>query len=429
MFGIMKELGNAGKDYGAYMAGKGKLTAEERSFLEDVHAKGWDDPQYTRDALGVIAKTHSRSWESVMNASMYLFGQSERFNRGTTILAAYRLARKQGLSIEYARDRAKDACDKAHGVYGRATMPMWAQGANPAAKIGQMLYVYTKFGHNYLQMLYDMGFKKHNIKGAMFAFLSPLVVAGGTAIPFKGAIFGLAGAILSALGWDDDPEKWVWDQIREHLGSGAETVARHGLTGAAGVDISSSLSIGIGIPKNLMDLTGAVGGLATEIKEAGDSFRNREPGRALEHLLPTGLANPLKAMREREEGVSTRNRRRVWDEEGKPYEPGVGDTVAKTLGFRSSKQAVLSERTWEGHRQQTQIAERRNKIYEKYRAWLLGGRDREDYRKIVMEVREFNKFLSDHGLKGESRITSESLRDQARRMNRPSKKERAILSS
>ncbi|MBP7231326.1 MAG: PLxRFG domain-containing protein [Syntrophaceae bacterium] len=425
LMGIMKELASAGKDYGSYMAGR-KLNAEEMSFLNEMHAKGWDDPQYTRDAMGTIAKVHSQAWSTVMDYAMYMFGQTEKFNRGATILAAYRLARKQGIHIETAKDMAKEASDRAHGVYGRATMPMWAQGTNPAAKIGQMMYVYSKFSHNYLQMLYDMGWKKRNLKGFAFATLAPVVLAGGAAIPFKGALFGMMGIILSALGYDRDPEKFVWDTIREHLGSEAEKVGRHGLTGAMGVDVSGSLSIGVGVPKDFIDLTGAVGGAAESIGQVKEGIANRQPMKALEAVLPTGLASPVRAYREAKEGVSTKNNRPVWDESGRPLVPEASEAAQRALGFRSTRQAVLSERNWEGRREIERFEEKRNEIYKKYRAWVLSDRDREDYKKIVSDVQEFNRNITP--MRGKvARITSQSLRDQSRRMARPTKRELAIL--
>jgi hypothetical protein len=342
------------------------------------------------------------------------------------MLAAYRLARKQGMNHIHASEAAKNASDKAHGVYGKSTMPMWAMGTNPAAKIGQMFYVYQKFGHNYLQMLYDMGAKKHNIKGLMFATLSPLFLAGAAAAPFKDLFIAMFTPLFRLLFDDDrDPEKWVWDEIRKHLGAEAEKIGRHGLTGAMGVDISSSLSAGVGIPKNFIDLTGAIGGVATEIVEAKESIRNKQYGRAAEHLLPTGLANPLRAMREATEGATTRNNRRVWDERGKPYLPSAGETAVRAVGFRSTDQATISERTWEGHRQQAHFSEMRDKIYERYRAWMLGKRDRREYLEIVAEVREYNRKA--RGKAGVSQITTQSLQNQARRMAAPSKSERAIL--
>ena len=424
---IIKELAVAGKDYGTVMAGKKLANADEQAFLDDLHKKGWDDAQYTREALGEISKTHSRIWSSMMDGSMYLFGKSERWNRGTTMLAAYRLARKQGMDHIGASEAAKDASDKAHGVYGKSTMPMWAQGSNPAAKVGQMMYVYGKFSHNYLQMLYDMGLKKHNIKGAMFAFLSPLVIAGGAALPFKGVLFGIAAVILRALGEDRDPEKWVWDIIRKHLGAEAEIAGRHGITGAMGVDISGSLSIGVGVPKGLMDLSGAIGGVANEFIEAGESLKNKQYSKAAEHLLPTGLANPIRAAREATEGVSTKNNRRVWDDQGRPYVPDKGSTAARVLGFRSAKQAVLSERTWEGHRQQADFSKKRDAIYEKYRAFLLSPTDRSAYNEIVRAVQDYNRQAV--GVPGVSPITNKSLRTQVKRMMQPTRRERELLRS
>ncbi len=427
MIAVFREIAKAGKDYAGMMVGRKLTNADEQAFIEEQHRKGWDDAQYTREALGEISKMHNKAWSYAMDASMWAFGKSEQWNRGATMLAAYRLARKQGLSHDEAAEKAKTSSDKAHGVYGKSTMPMWAQGTNPAAKVGQMMYVYSKFSHNYLQMLYDVGFKQHNIKGLMFAFLSPLVLAGGAAFPFKDTIFGIAGFILGLLGFDEDPEKWVWDQIREHLGGDAEKIGRHGLTGAMGIDISGSLSIGVGVPKNMIDLSGAIGGAAADIREAGENLMSGQYGRAAEHLLPTGIANPLRAKRETEQGVTTRNKRRVWDEQGKAYVPGSGATTARVLGFRSTEQAVLSERTWEGHRQQGKFADKRNGIYERYRAWLLGGRDREEYKKIVKEVQDFNAYLRKNNVKGESFITTQSLKNQVRRMNKPSRKERSIL--
>jgi len=271
-----------------------------------------------------------------------------------------------------------------------------------------------------------MGWKKRNLKGFAFATLAPVVLAGGAAIPFKGALFGMMGIILSALGYDRDPEKFVWDTIREHLGSEAEKVGRHGLTGAMGVDVSGSLSIGVGVPKDFIDLTGAVGGAAESIGQVKEGIANRQPMKALEAVLPTGLASPVRAYREAKEGVSTKNNRPVWDESGRPLVPEASEAAQRALGFRSTRQAVLSERNWEGRREIERFEERRNAIYKKYRAWVLSGRDREEYKQIVSDVQEFNRNIAP--MRGKvARITSQSLRDQSRRMERPTKRELAIL--
>lgn len=151
MMKIHRELGKAGKNYAKIMA-TGKLPeGDEGRFLLEQHRLGWDDPQYTRDAMSNMTKLHNRAWELTMEGAMWMFGKTEQWNRGATMLAAYRIARKQGKNHEEAAELAKTASDKAHGVYGRATLPAVAWGRNPAAKVAQMLYVYGKFSHNYLQ--------------------------------------------------------------------------------------------------------------------------------------------------------------------------------------------------------------------------------------------------------------------------------------
>ena len=148
--------------------------------------------------------------------------------------------------------------------------------------------------------------------------------------------------------------------------------------------------------------------------------------KALEAVLPTGLASPVRAYREAKEGVSTKNNRPVWDESGRPLVPEASEAAQRALGFRSTRQAVLSERNWEGRREIERYEELRNEIYKKYRAWVLSGRDREDYKKIVNDVQEFNRQIAP--LRGKvARITSESLRNQNKWMMQPTKRERVVL--
>ncbi len=72
------------------------------------------------------------------------------------------------------------------------------------------------------------------------------------------------------------------------------------------------------------------------------------------------------------------------------------------------------------------MAEKRSAIYERYRAWMIGGRKNNDeYKSIIRDAREFNAAAKD--MRGVPRITSDSLRSQRRQLSHPSKNERAIL--
>lgn len=423
---INRALAKAGKDYAMFMAGR-KVDDETQEICETIKKEGWDDAQYVRDAQGELQKAHHQIWSKAMEGAMWMFKESEQWNRGTTVLAAYRLVRTQDKTKAQALDLAKEASDKAHGIYGKATLPSWAQGPHIAAKAGQMMYVYSKFGHNYVQMLYDLGFKKHNISAMAWAIAAPVILAGGAALPFKDEMTWIINGILRALGWPGDIERFVWDAVRRYFGSTVETAGRHGLTGLAGVDISGSVSVGIGIPSGFVDLSGAIGGVAEDIWKAGHYLRTGQPGRAGEKVLPRFAENVAKAVRERVTGATTEKGRRIWDIEGRPFVPSAAQTGMRVLGFRSAEQAVLSEQKQEAIRVSETFKGKRDKIYEEYRAHIASPKRQLGRREDIMkDVREYNNQVIDSGLKGEiPLITSEGLRRQRKGMNRPPKKEQA----
>ena len=224
------------------MRDKPLTNAGEQKFMDEIKSKGYDDPSYTRDAQGTIQRVHGKLWNNMMAGSMYVFGKSEQWIRGTTMLAAYRLAmEKAGMTPEHAIELAHEASNKAHGIYGKATLPSWAQGTGAAAKLFQVLYTYQKYPHNYLQMLYDVGVSKKNVKGFLFGLMSPIVLGGAAVTPFKDLITGAVGAMLKAMGIKIDPEKWFWDKVRKNYGATTEKIGRYGALGAMGLDVSGSL--------------------------------------------------------------------------------------------------------------------------------------------------------------------------------------------
>jgi hypothetical protein len=331
------------------------------------------------------------------------------------------------MSEEEAMEKAHEASNKAHGIYGKGTLPFWAMGENPGAKVGQMMYVYGKFGHNYVQMLYDLGFKKHNIKAALWAIMSPMVVAGATVFPFREEIMFFVKAALRAIGIDDDPEKWWWDIVRKNFGKTAELAGRHGLTGLAGVDISGSLSIGVGIPTGLIDLTGAIGGIGRDISKAMEFMNTGQPLRAVEKGLPTGVGNVLRAFREAKQGVTTERGKPVWTEEGKQFKPSPEQTIARAFGFRSSEQATITERTQEAKEMEQRFTDKRSKIYEAFRAWFINPDKKPgDFKEIFTKIKDYNQKVLDKKLQKEvPLINVMSLRSQAKSVTKPTTKERA----
>jgi len=423
---VLTAIGKAGYDFGKYQAGiKGNLSAEDQGFLDRVMRDQYATPQYTQDVMGNLKSRGGALWGVTMDVAMKAFGLSEQWNRGTTMLAAFREARKLGIDPEQATMLARTATEKAHGVYGKSTLPEWAQGTNVTARMGQMMYSYAKFGHNYVQMLYDLGARKGNLEAFAYALISPAILAGAGALPFMDNIKSAFGWVLKAMGIKRDPEQFVMDKIRGSMGPQAEKAARYGVIGLLGGDISSSLNVSGGVPKSAMELLGPFGGVVDDVMRAGKFMKAGETSKAAESLLPTGIANPLKAVRGATEGVTTTSGRRLWDEEGKPFKYSTGEALTKAAGFRPTDEAILQSRKQESQQTYDMFKNDHDSILESLRAYMAKPeKSPEDLEKIKNRIKTYNQDVISNGLQGQvSLITGQSIKTQLKNMMKPTKKE------
>lgn len=419
---IMKAV----NDYRKVMRGKKLSDPGEQMFMEELSGSA-ELQQYTRDAMADLQGAYGRRWAKVMGLAMWGFGKSEQLIRGATMLSAYRLAKSRAGIKDHAEAvaLAKRAARKAHGVYNRATDPIWAMGQNPAAKIGKMGYTYMKFAHNYLQMLYDVGLKRRHIKSLLYAMAAPVVLTGVPAIFAKDIWMALFGQILKKFNDDDrDLEKVIYDWTAEMFGRDAELAARFGLLGLAGVDVSGSLAMGFEVPKTLIDLTGPFGGVYENI-ERGVKYAKREQyQRAAEEFMPSFVANISRAIRELD-GARTRSGHRIWNEDGKPYVPSKMETAKRAAGFRPSGRAVIESRMGEAVREDVNFSERSSEIYEKFRYYVANPNKTDaELQGILEDIAKYNNNI--HRLKRVGVvpfITKSSLKRQMTTMSKPTKKQ------
>uniref|UniRef100_I2Q1C9 Rho termination factor-like N-terminal domain-containing protein n=1 Tax=Desulfovibrio sp. U5L TaxID=596152 RepID=I2Q1C9_9BACT len=423
---VSREIARSMKDYLGVMTGKwGSFTADEKRFLEEVHKKSEDDPQFVRDALATYRDTAGKSWSWLMGKTLAMFGATERLNRGSTLLAGYRLARAAGADHDTAAARARETSDRAHGVYSKATQPAWTWGTSAGSRLGQSWYVYKKYGHNYLQLVHEL-FGKGDWQAATFALAAPMVLGGLSSQVAMSVVKGL----YAAAGADDDPDKLVYDTIRKNLGGQAEDLARFGLLGlATGTDMSGSIGTMIDTPDTMTDVLGPMGGMARDVLAGIGFFAGGQPWRGAEKILPTGLSKPLQAWREAGEGVSTSKNFPVVGPDGKRLMPTVGESAAKALGFRPAREAAARARTSEAIEEEKKWSEKRDKIYSRFRAFALdGGTDAGERQDLVADVAQYNKAVAEAGLANRvSYITRESLLRQTERVAEPTKREKARL--
>ena len=425
---VLGSLAKASKDYTGVMAGKKLTDADEQALVEHIQQYGYDNPQLAREIMKGARSAQGNIMSNIMNLGMWGFAKSEQLNRGATILAAYRAAKRTnpGMSHDELVQKAWDVSNKAHGIYDPVTNPFWAMGDHPAAKVARMSYTFQKFGHNYLQMMADIGFK--NPKALAFALISPAVLAGARASALYGVGMLVAQGILKAMGDDRDPERWFWDTVREMFGEEGEQAGRYGVVGQAmGVDIRSSLEPPVySAPANIKDLFGAFGGLFDDFAKTMKYLGMGEYVQAAENLLPNFARNVLKAQRESKEGATTTHGNRVWDKTGKAYQPTAGESVKRALGFRSPERAMTQERQWEAKSEEYNFSDRKSRIYEKFRD-LMAKPDRKqsDLQEFWKQVRQYNNDIKEAGVYPRvPAITMATLRQQMKRMSRPQKQER-----
>jgi hypothetical protein len=379
---------------------RGLLTASEQDFVDEINRRQYDDPQMVRDLMTSMQGSSGRTFDNIVQMGMKPFSYVEQWMRGLTMLAGYRLAKNNGMSELDAREAAIKAAENAHGVYGKATRQYWAQGTDPAARIGQVATTFLKFPQNYLNLLYDLGYDKGNIKAFTWALAAPIVLGGAAAIPFKDNIVWMINSLLKGLGDDRDIEKMVYDDARKYLGPEAEKNLRTGLAGLAGVDITGSLSMNIGLPTDLLSLTGIFGAMAKETYRAGHFVTTGQYSKALETVLPSLPANIFRSIRELD-GATTISGKRVWNEDGTPYIPTAGETALRVAGFRGSKRTTTQQRDWETTREKQRWDESKGKIYERYRAYLSDAKPgRDEFQLIMQDVSKFNKAIVARGRVG-----------------------------
>jgi hypothetical protein len=421
------ELARALPDAMSFMLGKSRknLNPDERSFLAEIQRKDLDDPQFAREVFKTYQATAGRAWSQVMNKAMLMFGVTEQFNRLSTQLAGYRVARLAGFGHQESTERALLASDRAHGVYGREAMPEAAWGSNAGARMMQLGYVYQKYAHNTLQLLADV-WGKGDARAFMHLLAAPLVM-GGASTGMGALGWTAAKAIYSTLGDSRDPKEAFFAWVRRALGQDAEQYARFGALGGLGIDVSGSMDTQIRIPASLKDLAGPIGGVANDLvgdRGAAHYLATGQPGKAVEKALPTGVAKPFQVMRESTEGVTSSRGYPLRDDQGGNYMPTPAETTAKAMGFRPAREARLKDMDQAAREEERSFQDRRNDIMESYRALTAaGGTDRKRLDGLVSDIAKFNAEVESFGRADVQPITQKSLESSLMRFRNASKQE------
>jgi hypothetical protein len=404
-----KLIARAGSDYIAYFAhekfAKGTgLSGDDKALFDEISRRGWDEAPFNYEAMAALQTDAGRNMQKFVDTALIVFSTTERFNRVSTIVAAYRGIRANNPAIghEEALTQAKRVSDRGHGVYGKRNLPSWARGPSAGAQLFRSALMFKTFTHNWLQMAGDIGLKDK--KALFWHLVSPAILAGVPSTVLTQFARAVAWALTGGVP-PDDLEEGMYQWLGDTLGAPAERFARSGLFGLVGINLKGSLAIGIfDLPTKLIandwkigldELIGAPASMATDLWDGAYALVAKgDVLGAAEKFSPRFAAGGIRAVREKLRGVHRRNYTPVFTDEGERLEPSWYATMLRAINLNPTQVSEVTESQWAASKVARAYSNRRTAIYDRVRRVALGaerGRiDRDEWLDVSAAINDYN---------------------------------------
>jgi hypothetical protein len=331
-----------------------------------------------------------------MKAASFMFHHAERFNRQSTALAAYRLARESGLNHDDAYLASVELTKAGHFDYAAGNRPRAMQGP-----VAQVVLLFKQYAQNLIYTFTRNGIKAFKgDKEAMRTFAGLLVThamaAGVLGLP---AVSVLLAAASMAGGGDDDP----WDAevalrrlMADAFGEKAGEVLAHGLSRLTPWDMSGRLGADHLIFPDIQEglqgerafdaymtgLLGPVVGIGVNMAKGMNQIADGQLLRGWETMMPSVVRGGLRAFRYATEGVK--------DREGIVLMPEVSaaEIGGQILGFSPGRPREKQEANSAIKSFDARIQRRRTDLVEEYARLVMKG---EDLGPALAEISAFNE--------------------------------------
>jgi hypothetical protein len=351
--------------------------------------------------------------ETFNKYSSFMFHHSERFNRETTLTAAYMLEvnkmrqEKKGelTEADYAQ-AAQEAIDQTEftlGATAAAGRPIVAQSA-----IGNILFLFKRFAISKYYMMAKLA--KEAAGGDKVAqaatrnfLVSTGLFAGLGGMPLMGGI----GAMYNMFADDDEDDFEA--ATRKLVGEGIYGGLANELLG---VDLANRISMNSLLYRApLIDkdqsnfftlieqLGGPVVGVGLSIERGMKDIYEGEVQRGIEAMAPAAIRNGMKSFRFATEGAETRRGDPI-TEDINPY-----NVVMQGLGFAPQAYIQQLEFNKNNRRREEAVSSRRTKLLRRRNMALREG-DYDEVQKVDALIEEYNAGLPEGAQK--SRITSDT---------------------
>lgn len=293
------------------------------------------------------------AWERAKVAWGQPFALAEQFNRRSTFIAAFRIAKAQGMDDPGAF--ARKAVLETQFVYSKANKPQWARGA-----VAGTLFTFKTYSVSYLELMQRM-WKQGGSEGKRavgWALAMLLLMGGAGGVPFMEDAEDLIDGVGQMMGYNLSSKQWRKEALAGIVGKELGEFMEQGLSGLPGapIDVSGRLGMGNLLPgtgllltkqsreRDLLEVVGPAGDLVSRGFAAGRELvvgvMNLDPsaaGRAALEVSPTAVRNAVKGLDMAASGMYK-------DTKGyKVIDTTLAEAVAKAVGFQPKSVAEIQE--------------------------------------------------------------------------------------
>lgn len=393
-----------GKRIGDWSAAHG-ATGEYKQFFKTLIDRGVIGAAAEQELLQA-QRIQLSGYDSLGDKANYIAGyvmkNSERFNRETTLLASFMLAREKGKSFN---DALEEAISNNNDVNG-AVLPA-SDSRLYQTNLGRVFLTFRKYILN-ASILIAGTFKdalarvepndaqqkllrtvaRRRLLGI---YAGTYMVAGIGGMPLFGAAEVLAALMMS----DDDEPYDLQQEVYESLGElglngpvnaliGLDIASRTGFTDVLWRDDPKRLAEAGYITFTLEKLAGPTYSSLMSIQRGFKEMAEGEIWRGTEAMLPAAARNALKATRYASEGALTKN--------GVPIEEDIGywNLTMQLFGFAPADLAATQARVGAEYQISQKLRRRRTALYTQLYAAVSAGNG-DAVREAYKDIAAFNR--------------------------------------
>lgn len=281
-----------------------------------------------------------------------LFGAAEQVNRRVTFIAAYRVAKGQGMAAP--AEFARRAVTETQFVYSKAAKMQWGRGA-----IGGTLMTFKTYSIAYVELmsrLWSQGQdgsreRKEGRKAALLMLATLMLLGGAGGLPFAEDAGDVIDAMAQIAGYNFSATKAKQEFLESVFGRDIASFIEKGITGLPGMplDVSGRLGMGNLIPgtgllkesndhtRDVLEIVGPAGDFARRLLTGTRKLTGGDISGGLLEAAPTAVRNVAK-------GVDMAATGMYRDSKGyKVLDTNTMEAALKAVGFQPSSVATIQE--------------------------------------------------------------------------------------